>query len=352
MFQIIKLKHMKSKFLKYFVLAVLLLTVFSYADAQNRRNRRGGNNPQPNNANSGAGGTNAPNPGNGSGATNGPTPKDTIPRVKVTRRSLESNTTILDTFNNERTVLPYEFINRDHYAWSHKIWRELDVREKMNQIFTYDEEEDNGNQRFISIIMEALNDSVVAAFDPIDNGRLIKSLTKSEIARQILGDEIDVQIVDNSPQGYHTERRRNKINWDSSIIKWQIQEDVIFDRESSRLFWRINAIAPCMVMRTTDGKILDSTASPIFWINYRQLRPYLSKYYVYNPKNFSARLTWDDLFETRQFSARIIKSTMDNPRNKAFKEIPGLREDPMLQLMEGERVKEKIFNYEQDLWSY
>jgi len=26
--------------------------------------------------------------------------------------------------------------------------------------------------------------------------------------------------------------------------------------------------------------------------------------------------------------------------------------DPILALLEGENVKEKIFNYEQDLWSY
>jgi gliding motility associated protien GldN len=340
---------MKGNFLKYFVLATLFTAMFSYADAQARRgNRRGGNPPQnrPNPAGNGSAG--APNPGGG--AANNPPPKDTVPRVGVPRKSLESNTTIVDTFNNERDVLPYEFINRDHYAWSHKIWRELDVREKMNQIFTYDEEEDNGNQRFISIILEALNDSKVVAFDPMDFGRLVTPLTNDQIAEKLQGPITPVTIALSKDRDTIISGR-NKFAPDS-IVKWQIQEDVIFDRESSRLFWRINAIAPCVVTKDSKGIARSNKAEPAFWISYKQLRPYLSKYYVYNPKNFSARLTWDDLFETRQFSARIIKSTMDNPRNKPFDQIPGLKEDPMLQLMEGEKVKEKIFNYEQDLWSY
>jgi hypothetical protein len=29
-----------------------------------------------------------------------------------------------------------------------------------------------------------------------------------------------------------------------------------------------------------------------------------------------------------------------------------LIKDPLFQLLEGENIKEKIFNYEQDLWSY
>jgi hypothetical protein len=61
------------------------------------------------------------------------------------------------------------------------------------------------------------------------------------------------------------------------------------------------------------------------------------------------RMTWEELFESRMFSSYIINSTLDNPSMKALQ----VRiKDPILRLLEGDNIKERIFNYEQDLWSY
>jgi hypothetical protein len=49
------------------------------------------------------------------------------------------------------------------------------------------------------------------------------------------------------------------------------------------------------------------------------------------------------------FQARIVKSTIDNPGDQ---DIENFIKDPILRLLEGDNIKEKIFNYEQDLWSY
>ena len=52
------------------------------------------------------------------------------------------------------------------------------------------------------------------------------------------------------------------------------------------------------------------------------------------------------------FYGRIVKSTIDNPYDRFIEQYPGLRDKNILQLLEGENIKEKIFNYEQDLWAY
>jgi hypothetical protein len=49
------------------------------------------------------------------------------------------------------------------------------------------------------------------------------------------------------------------------------------------------------------------------------------------------------------FASRVIKSTIDNPGDYF---ISAYIKDPILGLLEGDDIKEKIFNYEQDLWSY
>ena len=88
----------------------------------------------------------------------------------------------------------------------------------------------------------------------------------------------------------------------------------------------------------------------MFWVYYPDMRPILTKYEVYNPKNMgNSRMTWEELLESRMFSSYITKSTLDNAANRTIRQFI---KDPILALLEGENIKDKIFNYEQDLWSY
>ena len=133
-----------------------------------------------------------------------------------------------------------------------------------------------------------------------------------------------------------------------SVVKIRIKEEWVFDRESSRMFVRILGIAPLKTLFLPNGQERGTTA--MFWVYYPDLRPMLAKYEVYNPKNMGmGRMTWEELFESRMFSSYIVKSTLDNPGNK---NIRAYVRDPILALIEGDNIKDKIFNYEQDLWSY
>ncbi|HEX4851002.1 MAG TPA: gliding motility protein GldN, partial [Puia sp.] len=131
------------------------------------------------------------------------------------------------------------------------------------------------------------------------------------------------------------------------VEKYEIKEEWVFDKESSRMHVRILGIAPEKTILNADGSV--RAAVPIFWVYYPDLRPMLAKYEAYNGKNYGARMSWEELFETRMFASRVIKSTIDNPGDQL---IQSYVKDPILQLLEGDNVKEKIFNYEQDLWSY
>ena len=113
------------------------------------------------------------------------------------------------------------------------------------------------------------------------------------------------------------------------------------------MYVRILGIAPEKTILNADGSF--RAVLPIFWVYYPDLRPFLAKYEAYNGKNFGARMSWEELFESRMFSSRIVKSTIDNPGDNF---IAQYIKDPILGLLEGDDIKEKIFNYEQDLWSY
>jgi gliding motility associated protien GldN len=133
-----------------------------------------------------------------------------------------------------------------------------------------------------------------------------------------------------------------------SITKLRIKEEWVFDRESSRMIPRIIGIAPVKEVWRPGAKT--PATEVLFWVYYPDLRKTLARYEVYNPKNMGyGRMTWEELFEARMFSSYITKSTLDNPQNRNIRQMI---KDPILALLEGENIKERIFNYEQDLWSY
>ena len=265
------------------------------------------------------------------------------------RPSLRNDNSIDRNLVKDRTPLTYEYIREDDAVYRHKVWRIIDAREKINLPFRYSANEDNGNQRFISILYNSITGSdSVTAFSAEDD-RFTTPLTKAEVLSRLSGsagaDTVDV--VDMQGNVVKREVRNKQIPIDS-IYQFKIKEEWIFDKESSRMFVRILGIAPMMRLRSSSGIDLKEDVT-LFWIYYPDLRASLSKYEVYNGKNYGGRMTWEELFENRQFSSRIVKSTLDNPFDK---DIKGFINDPLFQLLEGENIKEKIFNYEQSLWAY
>jgi len=276
-----------------------------------------------------------------------PPVNDSMP-IKVVRKSLRPDEAVDTRSIRDRAPLAYEDLRADDAVYRHKVWRVIDTREKMNLPFRYSADENNGNQRFISILFQAIQDSAVTVFNSIDD-RFTTPMTKAEVAKVVGGDDIEVPIIDSNGVQTGVKKTKPEVNLDS-FYKFKIKEEVIFDKESSRLFWRILGIAPVKNIITSQG--INLGESELFWVYYPDMRPIFAKYDVYNGKNFGARMSWEDLFESRQFSGRIVKTTIDNPMDFDIRNMPGLADNTVFQLLEGERLKDKIFNYEQDLWSY
>jgi gliding motility associated protien GldN len=270
----------------------------------------------------------------------------------VLKKSLRPDNAFDKSSLSTRIPLPYEYLRWDDALFAEKIWRELDLREKMNQTFRYDATDDNGSQMFISMMLKAVTAGQVTAFA---DDRFTTPMTSSEVQQITAGKadtvpQYDVKDI-NKIVGYVVTRA----SFDpKSVMKIRIKEEWVFDRESSRMFVRILGIAPLKTEYFQDGTGQSSGkergVSALFWIYYPDLRPTLAKYEVYNPKNMGqSRMTWEELFESRMFSSYITKSTIDNPSNR---NIRLYIKDPILALLEGDNIKDKIFNYEQDLWSY
>ncbi|QNA43947.1 type IX secretion system ring subunit PorN/GldN [Lacibacter sediminis] len=259
--------------------------------------------------------------------------------------SLRNDASIERNLIKDRQPLAYENIREDDAVYRQRVWREIDTREKMNLPFRYSADEDNGNQRFISIILKAIRDREITAFDPLDD-RFTTPLTPQAVMESFSGGVDTVPVYDLQGNIERYEVRTKEVDPDS-IYQFRVKEEWVFDKESSRMFVRILGICPVKPIYTSTGQFIDM--SPLFWIYYPDARGVLSRFEAFNGKNFGARMTWEELFENRMFSSYITKTTMDNPYDRRLKDFI---KDPILRLLEGENIKDKIFNYEQDLWSY
>lgn len=339
---------MKHNLIKISLFAAFVLCIAD-ANAQGGRrgNRRGNNNPPPTNGQQQQN-TNNPPPSN---YTNIPIRVDSSAGggLDTTRiRSLRWEDAFAPDNSKQMIPLDYEFLRKDDALYAEKIWRELDLREKMNQSFRYEGQEGDGDQQFMTILLKAVLAGKVMVFD---DDRFTKPLSIADVQQRLGGGGADTSNVTdvNDPSKIVERVVTPKVFNVKDIQKIRLKEQWVFDREASRMFTRILGICPVKTAYF-EGTKRERGVEPLFWVYYPDLRPLLASYQVYNPKNQGAsRMTWEELFESRMFSSYILKSELDNAGNKT---IARMIKDPILQLLEGENVKNRIFDYEQNLWSY
>ncbi|MCL6524489.1 MAG: gliding motility protein GldN [Thermoflavifilum sp.] len=256
--------------------------------------------------------------------------------------SLRNDNVVVRNLNKDRAPLAYQYIREDDAVWGRRLWEEIDVHEKINLPFSYSGEE--GHPNLFSILVKAILDSQVVAFDPIDD-RFTKIMSIDRVKEILVGKPDTIRVVDPVTGKESIQVVTRELN-PHSVTRYRIKEDWVFDKQTSQLYVRIIGIAPMKaIYNQEDGSFRDVT--PLFWLYYPDLRPILAKYDVYNPNNYMMRMSWEDLFELRYFHAYVVKE--DNPFNRSIRDY---EKDGVRRLLEGERIKNDIFNWEQNLWSY
>jgi gliding motility associated protien GldN len=247
-----------------------------------------------------------------------------------------------DKVSHVTVPIPWQHIREDDILWKKRVWREIDTREKQNVAFRYAGDENSGGGMFIEILIDALKTGKIKGYKQFDD-RFTTLMNKEDIMESVAGKTDTVMItnpIDNTEEQKITHRDFDP----TAIRKYRIKEDWIFDRNQGQMVVRIIGLAPVKDIYGDDGIYRGSQA--MFWLYYPDIRNLLAQYEVYNPQNDIARYTWDEFFESRQFSSKITK--VSNPYGTEFKD----NLNPMESLYEGKRTSEEIFNKEADMWVY
>lgn len=264
--------------------------------------------------------------------------------VDTPRKSLRIDGISEKNFIRDRVPIAYDHIRSDDEFWEKKVWQVIDTREKMNLPFQYNVEDEMGtNQLFINILLNAVKNKEVEAFSAIDD-RFTTVLPYSDIQTKLSGEEKTVRSIDPVTGEEKMVTTRDEFD-PRTVVQYKIKEIWVFDKEASQLKVRILGIAPMVSRMNEDGSF--RAAIPLFWLYYPDLRPILARYDVYNQNNDAATISWEDLFEMRFFSSFVIKEN-----NTYNREIKDYIKDGTMRLLEGQAVKDRIFNKEQDMWQY
>jgi gliding motility associated protien GldN len=142
---------------------------------------------------------------------------------------------------------------------------------------------------------------------------------------------------------------RSSINWEN-IKKYRLKEVWYFDKETSVIKSRILGISPILDEVDADTGELKYSL-PLFWIYYPEAREHMAKFRVENDGNDISPMSWYDLFEMRFFTSYIMKrsNTLDLRIKDRF---DGYDRAGIDMLMESDKIKAELFNFEHDLWEY
>ncbi len=80
-----------------------------------------------------------------------------------------------------RKVIPYTHLREADVMWATRIWRKLDLREKINHPLYYPTEPIKNRRSLTQVIIEAVREGSLTAYDPLDD-EFTMTLTKAELA--------------------------------------------------------------------------------------------------------------------------------------------------------------------------
>ena len=134
----------------------------------------------------------------------------------------------------------------------------------------------------------------------------------------------------------------------ADVVEYRIKGLWYFDKRQAELKYRILGIAPV----APDVNFIDSDQPDLvelFWVFFPDARMVLHEAKAFNNKNSAMPISFDHLLNSRRFNGYIYRE--ENVQgDRAVTEY--ISDNALMQLLESERIKDKIRNFEMDMWSY
>ncbi len=253
---------------------------------------------------------------------------------------------------NDETPLAYGYVDDRDVMWSKTVWEIIDLDERVNFPYYYPTDTLNlGPERrsLFDVLKKNLSNNNIK--EVYKSAYFHEKLTYEEIQERLVAvDTTDAGYEQFNADGFvdpqFIERRRITA---AEIRQYKIKGTWYVDKRLGELKYRLLAlcpVAPDVAVKTANGEQEDLVE--LFWVWFPDARLSLNKNKVFNSRNSSQPITYDHLLNSRRFSSTIYKEE-NVYEDREVKDY--IYEDALRMLLESEKIKSEIRDFEQDLWN-
>ena len=249
--------------------------------------------------------------------------------------------------------LPYGYVDDRDIMWSTTTWELIDLQERANfpLLFPIDTMDISADRRSLyDVLLRAMKEN-----------RLTETYVDSYFTEKRTYDDLKYSLskADTLDAGYGILNEGNPLPPEyivrtdltsRDIVQYRLKGLWYFDKRQGELKYRLLGIAPVApdvsVLGTDDAQ---SSLVELFWVWYPAARNILHNAKVFNQLNSANRISFDHLLNARRFVGVIYKEDNVYGDREIKKYLP---DNALYQLLEADRIKQRIRDREQDMWVY
>lgn len=259
--------------------------------------------------------------------------------------------------------LPYGYVGDRDVLFGKKVWEVIDLDERINfpMYFPIEDNLGEGRRSLFSVLMAAIKEGQITEVygdsyftsknspEDIESSFYFKEM--NDYGLQILNQNQNQTEEQLKASGLLTDEHYTTSQLTGAdVSKYKIVGYWYFDNRQGELKYRLLGICPMAVDALTKLRQgAESEPIELFWVYFPAARDVLHNAKAFNERNSAMPFTFDHLLNSRRFSSIIVKEE-NVMGDRLIEEYQ--KDNAQMQLLESERVKNKIRDFEQDMWNY
>lgn len=246
--------------------------------------------------------------------------------------------------------LPYGYVHDRDVLMGKMVWEFIDLDERINFPMYFPVEGNLGADRksLYQTLVDGMKGGTIT--EVYDDSYFTTKKTLKDI-------QSSMSKIDTSDAGREQYNAGEQIS-EEYIVKtditpadvkgYKIKGYWYFDKRQGELKYRLQGICPVVPDVYTMGSEEEDLIE-LFWVYFPSARDVLHEAKAFNNKNSALPITFDHLLNSRRFNGSIYKveNVMGDRQIEEY-----IKDNAQMQLLESEKIKDNIRNFEQDMWNY
>ncbi|MBP9602197.1 MAG: gliding motility protein GldN [Lutibacter sp.] len=258
--------------------------------------------------------------------------------------------------------LPYGYVHDRDILMGKRIWEYVDLDERVNFPLYFPVEGDvmssPDRRPLYNVLVSGIKEGkITEVYDSsyFTTKKTLKDIESSlytvdttDVGREQMNEDMDAYR--NGTKKIDEEYIRKTEIEAYNVHAYRIVGYWYFDKRQGELKYRLLGICPVVpdVFSLKNGDA-ELEYVDLFWVYFPSTRDILHEAKAFNNRNSAMPFSFDHLLNARRFSGMIyLEENVYGDRKIA----DYMKENSQMQLLESDRVKEKIRDFEQDMWNY